>query len=44
MGKPVPGWDVTVVDDDGGGSLEAGAVGNIVVRREPRRPIGLVPG
>jgi acetyl-CoA synthetase len=40
MGRPVPGWDVTVVDDDGN-ALDPGEVGNVVVRYEPDRPIGL---
>jgi acetyl-CoA synthetase len=43
MGRPVPGWDVNVVDDDGN-DVEAGEVGNIVVRYEPNRPVGLFPG
>jgi acetyl-CoA synthetase len=43
MGKPMPGWDVTVVDD-GGEPLETGEVGNIVVRCRPERPLGLFDG
>ena len=43
MGRPVPGYDVTTVDDDGE-PVESGVVGNIVVRCEPERPIGLFPG
>ena len=43
MGRPVPGWDVTVVDDDGQ-PVQTGAVGNVVVRYEPTRPVGLFPG
>jgi acyl-coenzyme A synthetase/AMP-(fatty) acid ligase len=43
MGKPVPGWDVTVVDDDGG-DVEAGTVGNVVIRCESPRPVGLFDG
>ena len=43
MGRPVPGYDVTIVDDDGE-PVEPGEVGNIVVRCEPERPIGLFPG
>ncbi len=43
MGRPVPGYDVTIVDDDGE-TIQAGEVGNIVVRCEPERPIGLFPG
>ncbi len=43
MGRPVPGYDVTIVDDEGqpAGPRE---VGNIVVRCQPERPIGLFPG
>jgi acyl-coenzyme A synthetase/AMP-(fatty) acid ligase len=40
MGKPVPGWDVEVVDDDGN-RADDDVVGNIVVRVGERRPIGL---
>ena len=42
MGRPVPGWDVAVVDDDGA-PLSAGEVGHVVVRRDPE-PVGLFPG
>jgi acetyl-CoA synthetase len=43
MGRPTPGWDVTVVDDEGG-PVETGEVGNVVVRYEPDHPVGLFPG
>lgn len=43
MGKPVPGWDVDVVGDEGE-QLEPGVVGHVVVRTEPSRPVGLFPG
>jgi acyl-coenzyme A synthetase/AMP-(fatty) acid ligase len=43
MGRPVPGYDVTVVDDDGQ-PVETGEVGNVVVSCEPDRPVGLFPG
>jgi acyl-coenzyme A synthetase/AMP-(fatty) acid ligase len=43
MGRPMPGWDVTVVDD-AGDAVEAGEVGNVVVRCAPDRPVGLFPG
>jgi acetyl-CoA synthetase len=43
MGRPVPGWEMAVVDDDGQ-PIEVGTVGNIVVRYEPDRPVGLFPG
>jgi len=40
MGKPVPGVDVRVVDDDGS-VLGSGETGNIAVRWNPERPVGL---
>jgi acetyl-CoA synthetase len=43
MGLPVPGWEVSVVDDDGA-PVSAGVVGNIVVAHGPERPVGLFPG
>ena len=43
MGRPVPGYDITIVDDDGQ-PVEPGTVGNIVVRCQPERPLGLFPG
>jgi acetyl-CoA synthetase len=43
MGRPVPGYDVTIVDEDGQ-PVNEGEVGNIVVRCEPTRPVGLFPG
>jgi acetyl-CoA synthetase len=43
MGRPMPGWDMTVVDDDGG-AVEIGEVGNVVVRHDEREPVGLFPG
>lgn len=43
MGKPVPGWDVDVVDDDGA-AVAPGTVGHMVVRTAPDRPVGLFPG
>jgi acetyl-CoA synthetase len=42
MGRPVPGWDVAVVDNEGA-PLSAGEVGHVVVRRDPE-PVGLFPG
>jgi acyl-coenzyme A synthetase/AMP-(fatty) acid ligase len=43
MGRPVPGYDVTIVDDEGQ-PVEPRVVGNVVVRCEPDRPVGLFPG
>jgi len=40
MGKPTPGFDVCVVDDDGK-VLEAGEEGHVAVRVKPERPVGL---
>jgi acetyl-CoA synthetase len=42
MGKPVPGYEVDVVDD-AGRRVPDGEVGNIAVRAEPR-PLGLFAG
>ena len=44
MGKPVPGFDIDVVDD-GGTRLPAGEIGHIAVRTDgPVRPPGLFDG
>ena len=40
MGKPTPGFDVRIVDDDGA-PLGAGETGHIGVRVLPERPVGL---
>jgi acyl-coenzyme A synthetase/AMP-(fatty) acid ligase len=40
MGKPVPGWDVAVVDDEGG-PVADDVVGNIAIKIDDRRPVGL---
>ena len=40
MGKPSPGWDVAVIDDDGN-ALPPGSEGDIAVRVTPSRPVGL---
>jgi acetyl-CoA synthetase len=40
MGKPVPGWDVDVFDDEGV-RCEDDTVGNIAVRLDGGRPVGL---
>ncbi|MGZ6564899.1 MAG: AMP-binding protein, partial [Solirubrobacteraceae bacterium] len=40
MGKPVPGWDVEVVDDSGA-RADNDVVGNVAVRVTDRRPTGL---
>jgi acetyl-CoA synthetase len=43
MGRPVPGWDVDIVDDDGG-EVEAGEVGNVVIVPRDPRQVGLFGG
>jgi len=42
MGKPVPGYEVAIVDDEGR-HVPVGEVSNIAVRTEPR-PVGLFSG
>ncbi len=43
MGRPMPGWEVTVLDDDGC-PVEAGEVANVVIRHAPEHPVGLFDG
>jgi acetyl-CoA synthetase len=43
MGKPSPGYAVGLVDDTGR-SCEAGEVGQIIVRTEPKKPWGMFLG
>jgi acyl-coenzyme A synthetase/AMP-(fatty) acid ligase len=40
MGKPAPGFDVRVVDDDGQ-PLGVGETGHVAVRVSPERPVGI---
>jgi acetyl-CoA synthetase/medium-chain acyl-CoA synthetase len=41
MGKPVPGFDVAIIDADTGTVLPPGEEGDIAVRVKPQRPFGL---
>lgn len=41
MGKPVPGFDVAIIDANTGAVLLAGQEGDIAVRVKPQRPTGL---
>ncbi|BDG59656.1 AMP-binding protein [Caldinitratiruptor microaerophilus] len=43
MGKPSPGFEVAIVDDQGN-VLPPGQEGNIAVKVEPERPIGMFVG
>lgn len=43
MGKPAPGYDIDIIDEDGN-SCEVGETGEIVIRTDRRRPVGLFAG
>jgi acyl-coenzyme A synthetase/AMP-(fatty) acid ligase len=43
MGRPAPGWDVDVLDADGTPAAPH-VVGEIAIRTEPLRPVGLFEG
>ena len=43
MGRPMPGWEVTVLDDDGH-AVDPGEVANVVIRHAPEHPVGLFDG
>jgi acetyl-CoA synthetase/medium-chain acyl-CoA synthetase len=41
MGKPLPGFDVAIIDGDTEEELPPGQEGDIAVRVKPQRPVGL---
>lgn len=41
MGKPLPGFDVAIIDANHGAELPDGQEGDIAVRVKPQRPVGL---
>ncbi len=43
MGKPAPGYDIDIVDEDGN-SCEVGEEGQIVIRTDERKPYGMFDG
>ena len=43
MGKPAPGYDIDIVDEHGN-SLDVGEEGQIVVRTDKRKPVGMFGG
>jgi len=43
MGKPAPGYDIDIVDENGN-SCEVGVEGQIVVRTDKRKPVGMFDG
>lgn len=43
MGKPSPGYDIDIVDDNGK-SCEAGEEGQIIIRTKKSKPVGLFDG
>ncbi|MCL6589831.1 MAG: AMP-binding protein [Firmicutes bacterium] len=46
MGKPSPGYDIDIIDifDENGKSCEVGEVGEIVIRTDKARPVGMFDG
>lgn len=43
MGKPSPGYDIDIVDEDGN-SCDVGEEGQIVIRTDRRKPVGMFDG
>jgi len=43
MGKPAPGYDIDIIDEEGN-SCEVGETGELVVRTDRRKPVGLFDG
>jgi len=43
MGKPSPGYDVDIVDENGN-SVDVGEEGQIVIRTDKRKPVGMFEG
>ena len=43
MGKPAPGYDILLIDDDGN-PCDTGQEGQIVIRTEDRKPVGMFDG
>ncbi len=43
MGKPSPGYDIDIIDETGR-SCEVGEIGEIVIRTDKRRPVGIFDG
>lgn len=43
MGKPSPGFDITVTDEQGN-VLPQGEEGCVAIRCKPKRPVGLFEG
>lgn len=41
MGKPIPGFDVAIIDAHTGSVLPVGQEGDIAIRVKPQRPVGL---
>ncbi len=46
MGKPSPGYDIDIIDvyDENGRSCEVGEIGEIVIRTDKRKPVGMFDG
>jgi len=43
MGKPAPGYDIDIVDENGN-SCEVGEEGQIVIRTDKKKPVGMFEG
>jgi len=43
MGKPAPGYDIDLIDEEGH-SCEVGEVGEIVIRTDRQKPVGMFDG
>jgi len=43
MGKPTPGYDIEIIDEDGN-PCEAGIEGEIIIRTEKSKPVGMFNG
>ncbi|HEX2954919.1 MAG TPA: AMP-binding protein, partial [Bacillota bacterium] len=43
MGKPAPGYDVDIIDENGN-SCEVGEVGEIIIRTDHNKPLGMFDG
>lgn len=44
MGRPSPGYDIDIIDINDGHSCEAGEIGEIVVRTDKSKPLGMFDG
>lgn len=43
MGKPAPGYDIDIIDEEGN-SREVGEVGEVIIRTDRKKPVGMFDG